>query len=50
MLSSNAFLLHQLGGKLDLRRGEVSHWTVVPHIAKDTEGGRLKEKSYSILA
>ena len=37
-------------GKLDLRRGEVSHRTGVPHITKNTEGGRLKEKAYSILA
>ena len=37
------------GGKLS-HRTVVPHIEVVPHIAKDTEGGRLKEKSYSILA
>jgi len=37
-------------GQARPQAGEVSHRTMVPHIAKDTEGGRLKEKSYSVLA
>jgi hypothetical protein len=50
MLSRNAFLLRQLGDKLDLKRGEVSHLTMVPHVVKITEGGRLKKKTYSIVS